>query len=438
MHQQPFWYAQGALQLTAGSTQNSSYHSLRYSNGAVLESLRAPLILHKSIQNADADPHDRQGFAHFMLKEIYEQPEVVRRCLATYLNPHWSSDQAFTGASTPFNLALPAQLFATVAEIHIVACGTSRHAGLVAQYWLEQLAGIPTRVRSASEFVSAPFPLTANTLTIAVTQSGETADTLAAIAVAKDRRSPSEGSLQSWLLGITNQPESSLAKVVDCTLPTLAGSEVGVAATKTFVAQLVVCCCLALEFAVRRRALSPQQLAHTIAALRSLPEQIEILLNQQREPIQTAAQTLVAVNDCIVLGRGINHAIALEGALKLKETTYIHAEGYAGGEFMHGPIALLDANAPVIAIATAGSVYHSMLANAQKAKSNGATLIGITNGTEQADHAVFDHLLTVPAINEALSPFLTVIPLQLLAYTIAAQRGLDVDRPRNITKTLID
>jgi glutamine---fructose-6-phosphate transaminase (isomerizing) len=394
------------------------------------------LVLHKPLQTADSDPHDRQGFAHFMLKEIYEQPEVVRRCLATYLNPHWNSEQDFTGLSSPFNLALPEQLLATVAEIQIVACGTSRHAGLVAQYWLEQLAGIPTRVRSASEFISAPFPLTANTLTIAITQSGETADTLAAIAVAKDRRSPSEVSLQSWLLGITNQPESSLAKAVDYTFPTLAGTEVGVAATKTFMAQLVVFCCLALEFAVRRRVHSPQHIAHTIAALRSLPDQIETLLKQQRELIQTAAQPLVAVNDCIVLGRGINHAIALEGALKLKETTYIHAEGYAGGEFMHGPIALLDATVPVIAIATAGSVYHSMLANAQKAKANGAPLIGITNGPEQADLAVFDHSLTVPAIDEALSPFLTVIPLQLLAYTIATQRGLDVDRPRNITKTL--
>ena len=394
------------------------------------------MTLHKPIQKADADPHDRQGFAHFMLKEIYEQPDVVRQCLAAYLKPDWDSDQAAALPSSPFNLALPEQLFATVSEIQLVACGTSRHASLVAQYWFEQLAGIPTRVRSASEFVSAPFPLVGNTLTIAVTQSGETADTLAAIAAAKRRSSQAEGSLQSWLLGITNQSESSLAKAVDYTLPTLAGTEVGVAATKTFMAQLVVFCCLALEFAVRRQALSPQQLAPTIAALRSLPDQIETTLQQQREPIQTIAQTFANVKDCIVLGRSINHAIALEGALKLKETTYIHAEGYAGGEFMHGPIALLDATVPVIAIAPAGSVHHSMLANVQKAKANGAPLIGITTVTEPADRTVFDQPLTVPAIDELLSPFLTVIPLQLLAYTIAVQRGLDVDRPRNITKTL--
>ncbi|XHX81093.1 MAG: isomerizing glutamine--fructose-6-phosphate transaminase [Stenomitos frigidus ULC029] len=394
------------------------------------------MTLHKPIQKADADPHDRQGFAHFMLKEIYEQPDVVRQCLAAYLKPDWESDRDAALSSSPFKLVLPEQLFATVSEIQLVACGTSRHASLVAQYWFEQLAGIPTRVRSASEFVSAPFPLVRNTLTIAVTQSGETADTLAAIATAKRRSSPAEGSLQSWLLGITNQPESLLAKAVDYTLPTLAGTEVGVAATKTFMAQLVVFYCLALEFAVRRQALSPRQLAPTIAALRSLPDQIETLLQQQREPIQTIAQTFANVKDCIVLGRGINHAIALEGALKLKETTYIHAEGYAGGEFMHGPIALLDATVPVIAIAPAGSVYNSMLANAEKAKTNGAPLIGITTVTESADRTVFDHPLTVPAIDEALSPFLTVVPLQLLAYTIAVQRDLNVDRPRNITKTL--
>ncbi|MBD2036470.1 isomerizing glutamine--fructose-6-phosphate transaminase [Leptolyngbya sp. FACHB-321] len=395
------------------------------------------MTLHKPIQNADADPHDRQGFAHFMLKEIYEQPDVVRQCLAAYLKPGWDSDQDAALSSSPFNLALPDELFATVSEIQLVACGTSRHASLVAQYWFEQLAGIPTRVRSASEFVSAPFPLARNTLTIAVTQSGETADTLAAIATAKRRSSPAESSLQSWLLGITNQSESSLAKAVDYTLPTLAGAEVGVAATKTFMAQLVVFCCLALEFAVRRQVLSPQQLAPTIAALRALPDQIETTLQQQHEPIQTIAQTFANVKDCIVLGRGINHAIALEGALKLKETTYIHAEGYAGGEFMHGPIALLDATVPVIAIAPAGSVYDSMLANTQKAKANGAPLIGITTVNEPADRTVFDHPLTVPKIDEPLSPFLTVVPLQLLAYTIAVQRGLDVDRPRNITKTLI-
>ncbi|PSB23888.1 hypothetical protein C7B82_29355 [Stenomitos frigidus ULC18] len=394
------------------------------------------MIPYKPIQNADTDPHDRQGFAHFMLKEIYEQPEVVRRCLATYLKPDWNSDRDAALPATPFNLAFPEALFA-VAEIQIVACGTSRHAGLVAQYWLEQLAGIPTRVRSASEFVSAPFPLTTNTLTIAVTQSGETADTLAAIEVAKKRRSQSDVSLQSWSLGITNQPDSSLTKAVDYTLPTLAGAEVGVAATKTFMAQLVVFCCLALAFAVRRRVLSPQQLVDTIAALRLLPDQIETTLKQQHEPIQTVAQTFTDVKDCIVLGRGMNRAIALEGALKLKETTYIHAEGYAGGEFMHGPIALLDAKVLVIAIAPAGNVYDQMLANAQKAKTNGAPLIGITNVTESSDRAVFDHQITVPAIDELLSPFLTVTPLQLLAYAIAVQRGLDVDRPRNITKTLI-
>lgn len=208
-------------------------------------------------------------------------------------------------------------------------------------------------------------------------------------------------------------------------------------------AQLVVFYCLALAFAVHRHTLSAQTLslqplAPTIAALRSLPDQIETMIKQQREPIQTIARTFAAVNHCIVLGRGINRAIALEGALKLKETTYIHAEGYAGGEFMHGPITLLDATVPVLAIAPAGRVYDKAIADAQKAKTNGAPLLGITNSTLQTDRVIFDHQITMPAIDEPLSPFLTVISLQLLAYTIAVERGLNVDRPRNITKTLIN
>lgn len=390
------------------------------------------MILHRPVQSADFDPHDRQEFAHFMLKEIYEQPEVVRTCLAAYLKPDWTTGEQAEIPSSPFNFSLPAAMLADMTQIQIVACGTSYHAGLIAQHWLEQLAGIPTRVRSASEFVSAPPPLTANTLTIAVTQSGETADTLAAV---KESRSQSIAS-QSWLLGITNQPESSLATAVDNTLPTLAGTEVGVAATKTFMAQLVVFRCLALEFAYRRRMLSAQQVKQAIAGLQALPDQIEAVLQQDHETVQTVAQTFAGVHDCVVLGRGINRAIALEGALKLKETTYIHAEGYASGEFMHGPIAMLDAGVPVIVIAPSGGVYDQMLANAKKVKTNGAPLMGITSVTEPPDRAVFDHQFTLPSIDEQLSPFLTVVPLQLLAYTIAVQRGLDVDRPRNITKTL--
>ncbi|MBD2021881.1 isomerizing glutamine--fructose-6-phosphate transaminase [Leptolyngbya sp. FACHB-36] len=348
-----------------------------------------------------------------MLKEIYQQPEVVRTCLAHYLN---------SNPDRPFNLPdrpIPNQ-------IHLLACGTSWHACLIAQHWLEQIAGIPTRVRAASEFVAAPFPPTSNILTIAATQSGETADTLAAVQLARHS--------QTHLFGITNQPESSLSQIVDRTLLTHAGREIGVAATKTFLTQLLVFYCLTLDFAHQRQQLSGAQMQDAIAKLHALPDHITTLL-QQDSAIQTLAQSFATAEHCIVLGRGIQRPIALEGALKLKETTYLHAEGYAAGEFMHGPIALLDARIPVIVLAPAGSVYPDTLANVRKIKANGASVLGIVTAGGEAD---FDRAIVLPSIDESLSPFLSVIPLQLLAYHLAVLRGLDVDRPRNITKTLTE
>lgn len=361
-----------------------------------------------------------------MLKEIYQQPEVLRTCLAAYL----AGD-----LDVPINLNLPIELYAELDQIHLIACGTSRHAGLVAQHWLEQIAGIPTRIRSGSEFVSAPLPLTANTLTIGITQSGETADTLKALTIDLTRRSELGDRWQARQLGITNHPDSSLAQFVDRVLPTLAGTEIGVAATKTFTTQLAVLCCLMLDLAVRRGTIAPVQLQHWITALQQLPEQIALILEQEGA-IKDLAQQLVDCRHCIVLGQGVNRAIALEGALKLKETTYIHAEGYAAGEFLHGPIALLDRQIPVIAIAPTGSSQAAVLHTAHKAQTHGARMIGIVNDRETSPD-LFQERLVLPAIeNDLLSPFLTVIPLQLLAYHIAVLRGLDVDRPRNLTKAI--
>lgn len=257
-----------------------------------------------------------------------------------------------------------------------------------------------------------------------------------ALQLERNRRSGETAALQPRLLGVTNQPASSLAKQVDYVLPTLAGAEIGVAATKTFVNQLVVFACVTLELAYERGAIADDVLQRHLAQLHQLPIKIEQVLEQEGV-IKDLAHRLVAAQHCIVLGHGVNWAIALEGALKLKETTYLHAEGYAAGEFMHGPIALLDASIPVIAIAPAGSPYPAMLPTLRKAKSHGAPMIGIVtanNASETAD--LFDPAIVLPAIDELLSPILTVIPLQLLAYHIAVQRGLDVDRPRNITKTL--
>jgi glucosamine--fructose-6-phosphate aminotransferase (isomerizing) len=378
---------------------------------------------------------EKQGFRHFMVKEIYEQPGVVRACLEAYLNPNWSPVEA-QGDTLPINLGLRSELYANLEQIQIVACGTSWHAGLVGKYLLEQLAGIPTLVQYASEFRYAPPPLTANTLVIGVTQSGETADTLAALTMEKQRRSDQLHQYQPRLLGITNRPDSSLATLVHQIIDAHAGIEIGVAATKSFVAQLMAFYFLALDLAYRRQTISPTRVQEIITGLRQLPAQIEMILESQERYIQELTHDFSETKDFIFVGRGINFPIALEGALKLKEISYIHAEGYPSGELKHGPIALLDAKVPVVAIAMPGSVYEKALSNAQEAKARDSRLIGVTQMNDHEASETFDDLIPVPAVEELLSPILTVIPMQLLAYHIAARRGLDVDQPRNLAKSV--
>ncbi|NCJ07502.1 glutamine--fructose-6-phosphate transaminase (isomerizing) [Synechococcales cyanobacterium C] len=373
---------------------------------------------------------EKQGFKHFMLKEIYEQPGVVRTCLEQYLNGDWQPGMA----DSPIHLGLPTDFYNNLEQVQIVACGTSWHAGLVGKYLLEQVAGLPTTVNYASEFRYAPTPLRPNTLTIGVTQSGETADTLAALEMEGTRHS--EGAPPPRLLGITNRPESSLSRLVPQIIDTHAGIEIGVAATKTFVAQLVAFYLLALDLAYTRQTLTPEQLHTLIEGLRQLPAELELILESQERYVETLAHDFVDTQDFIFLGRGINFPIALEGALKLKEISYIHAEGYPAGEMKHGPIALLDAKVPVVAIAMPGTVFEKVLSNAQEAKARDALLIGVTPMDEQEAAETFDALLPVPHVDELLSPLLTVVPLQLLAYHIAAHRGLDVDQPRNLAKSV--
>jgi glucosamine--fructose-6-phosphate aminotransferase (isomerizing) len=388
---------------------------------------------------------EKQGFRHFMLKEIYEQPGVVRTCLESYLNSNWSAEaksvETNGGAPTkasrkPIQLDIPGSLYENLEQIQILACGTSWHASLVGKYLLEQLAGIPTMVQYASEFRYAPTPLTANTLTIGVTQSGETADTLAALDMERQRRSNLEAKYQPRLLGITNRPESSLAHMVPHLIETHAGIEIGVAATKTFVTQLVAFYCLAIDLAYHRRTLLLSRIEEILLGLRQLPAQIELILESQERYIEELAHNFAETQDFIFIGRGINFPIALEGALKLKEISYTHAEGYPAGEMKHGPIALLDAKVPVVAIAMPGTVYEKVLSNVQEAKARDARLIGVTPMNDHEAAETFDDLLPVPVVEELLSPILTVIPLQLLAYHIAARRGLDVDQPRNLAKSV--
>jgi glucosamine--fructose-6-phosphate aminotransferase (isomerizing) len=376
---------------------------------------------------------EKQGFKHFMLKEIYEQPGVVRTAMETYIDTSWTAAQG----KPPISLELPDDLLNGLEHIQIVACGTSWHASLVGKYLLEQLAGLPSMVQYASEFRYSPSPLTRHTLTIGVTQSGETADTLAALEMEQQRRTEQpDPAFAPRMLGITNRPESSLSRLVPNIINTHAGIEIGVAATKTFTAQVMAFYFLALDLAYRRQTLAPERIETIITALRQLPGQIEQVLESQERYIEDLAHDFSDTQDFIYLGRGINFPIALEGALKLKEISYIHAEGYPAGEMKHGPIALLDAKVPVVAIAMPGSVYDKVLSNAQEAKARDAQLIGVVPMDDQEAEDTFDKLLPVPPVDELLSPIVAVIPLQLLAYHIAARRGLDVDQPRNLAKSV--
>ena len=371
---------------------------------------------------------DKRSFRHFMLKEIHEQPETAARWLLRHLPEGGPNDPL---------VALPIErsLLEGVQRIQILACGTSRHAALVGAHLLEQLAGVPTSVHYASEFRYSPPPLAPHTLTIGVTQSGETADTLAALAMEQQRCAEhGDPAYAARLLGITNRTESSLGRLVPQLIDIAAGVEVGVAATKTFLGQLLAFYGLAIQLTDLRGARSREQLHPLLAELRALPAQLQTLIDRLDLRCAELAHAFADTRTVIYLGRGINYPIALEGALKLKEISYIHAEGYPAGEMKHGPIALLDADVPVVSVAMPGPVFDKVLSNAQEAKARDARLIGVA--PECPDTEIFDELLPVPAVDELLSPLLTLIPMQLLSYHIAARRGLDVDQPRNLAKSV--
>ncbi len=375
--------------------------------------------LRRSPQTLNWNPTmvEKQGFKHYMLKEIYEQPGVFRSGLARYVSE-----------TNQINLELPKDFISKIERVEILACGTSWHASLVGKYLLEQVAGVPTTVQYASEYRYAPPPILPNTLVIGVTQSGETADTLAAIELAKSRG--------DRCLGITNRVESTIGRVADAVIDTQAGIEIGVAATKTFITQLLVFYLLAIDFGLTKDNLSEEKAQELIEGLRQLPAYMERILEGQERYIEDLSRQFTHTKDFIFLGRGINFPIALEGSLKLKEISYIHAEGYPAGEMKHGPIALLDEDVPVVAIATPGLVYEKVLSNSQEAKARDAKLIGVAPLDDPAAHEVFDYILPIPVVDEIFSPVLTVIPLQLLSYHVAAHRGLDVDQPRNLAKSV--
>ena len=384
---------------------------------------RAPSLLKGSEHFSD-----KRNFRHFMLKEIYEQPETAQLWIDRFLPIDLPSQNLLA-------LQISKSTIEKIDQIQILACGTSRHASMVGAYLLEQFAGVPTKVYFASEFRYAPPPPSPNTLTIGVSQSGETADTLAALRMEKERRSSIKDTNFSFhQLGITNRVDSSLGRELDNVIDIGSGIEIGVAATKTFLGQMLSFYGLTLLFASHKQKRTPKEILDLSNDLRLIPQQITDLIKKHDSLSKEIAHLFVETKDVIFLGRGINYPIALEGALKLKEISYIHAQGYPAGELKHGPIALLDQHVPVVSIAVPGVVYEKVLSNSQEAKARDARLIGVSiNGPESE---IFDELFTIPKVSEWVSPLLTVIPLQLFSYHIAAHKGLDVDQPRNLAKSV--
>ena len=372
----------------------------------------------------DAVQAEKGGYRHFMLKEIHEQPRAMRDTLRGRFS--------LEGGELLLEELGPAvEGLRQATRIVLLACGTSWHAALAGKYFIEELAGIPTEVDYGSEFRYRTPPVGPGTVAVAISQSGETADTLAAFREARAR-----GGLP---IAICNVRGSMLTREAEGSLLTHAGPEIGVASTKAFTAQLVALALLALLLGRLRGRLSPRECRDHLTALTRIPHLMEQALGGERD-VEELARRLTQVTDFLYLGRGINYPIALEGALKLKEVSYLHAEGYPAGEMKHGPIALVDEDLCVVALCPAGRVYQKMLSNVQEVKARGGRVIAVASGDKAELSALLrgpgDAVLTVPECEELWSPFLTVPPLQLLAYHVALRAGRDVDQPRNLAKSV--
>src|SRR6266850_40253 len=368
----------------------------------------------------DLDAIALGGYPHFMLKEICEQAETVRSTLRGRL-------LVSEGTARLNGLNLSAEQCSLIRHIVSVACGTSWHAGLVGRHILEELACIPVSVEYASEYRYRRQVRLPGTVTIAISQSGETADTLEALRAAK--------AAGSRALGLVNVVGSTIAREADGGIYLHAGPEIGVASTKAFTSQVVALLVLALYLARQRGVMAVDEGRRLVAEFERLPELVSRALELEPQ-VKEVAAAYAGAGNALYLGRGVNYPVALEGALKLKEISYIHAEGYPAAEMKHGPIALIDENMPVVFICTQDSAYPKVVSNMQEVRARGGRIIAITTeGNTDLGH-VAEHVLRVPASDPLLSPVLTVIPLQLLAYHIAVQRGCDVDRPRNLAKSV--
>ncbi len=363
---------------------------------------------------------EKGGYDHFMLKEIFEQPTTIHDCLRGRLD-------AEKGTIKMAGIEKYAEQIIAANRIVMVACGTSWHAGLVAEYIFEELCRINVEVEYASEFRYRNPVINKGDVIIAISQSGETADTLVAIENAKK-----QGAI---ILGVVNVVGSSIARLSDAGAYTHAGPEIGVASTKAFTAQLAVLTMIALKIGYEKGTISHERYSKLLKELEAIPEKVSIVL-QQKEHIEKLAIKYKDATDALYLGRGYNFPVALEGALKLKEISYIHAEGYPAAEMKHGPIALVDENLPVVFIATKDSYHEKVISNMQEIKARKGKVIAVINEGDDQSAALANDVIIVPEADEIVAPMLSIIPLQLLSYYVGVAKGIDVDKPRNLAKSV--
>jgi glucosamine--fructose-6-phosphate aminotransferase (isomerizing) len=369
----------------------------------------------------ELDSIEKGGYEHFMLKEIFEQPKSIHDTMRGRINLAEGSIK-LGGLSDVLDSIVNAR------RIIILGCGTSWHAGLVGEYIIEELARMPVEVEYASEFRYRSPVLFENDVVIAISQSGETADTLAAVQLARKAN--------LLTLGICNVVGSSIPRYTNAGVYTHAGPEIGVASTKAFSSQVTVLLLIALLLAEKRNALPKKKIQALTQSLVTLPDLVAQTLKQLDEPIQELAELYKDASNFLYLGRGYNFPVALEGALKLKEISYIHAEGYPAAEMKHGPIALIDENMPVVVIATKDKSYEKIISNIQEVKARKGKVIAVVSNGDSKIRKLADHILEIPLTEDILTPILAVIPLQLLSYYIAVLRGCNVDQPRNLAKSV--
>ncbi|HET8885733.1 MAG TPA: glutamine--fructose-6-phosphate transaminase (isomerizing) [Salinimicrobium sp.] len=395
---------------------------VRRGKGIKVRSIKDDSLVDPYIQELqmNLEEIEKNGYEHFMLKEIYEQPSAI---IDTYRGRLLANEGIIKMAGVDDNI----DRFLNAKRILIVACGTSWHAGLVAEYIFEDLARIPVEVEYASEFRYRNPVIHADDVVIAISQSGETADTMAAIKLAKEKG--------AFVFGVCNVVGSSISRETNAGAYTHAGPEIGVASTKAFTTQITVLTLIALKLAKAKGTISMPDFHMYLQEMENIPRKIEKALNSN-DHIQLVADKYKDAKNCLYLGRGFNFPVALEGALKLKEISYIHAEGYPAAEMKHGPIALIDEQMPVIVIATKKGHYEKVVSNIQEIKSRQGRIIGIVTEGDTDVRQMADYVIEVPDTIEALTPLLTTIPLQLLSYHIAVMLGKNVDQPRNLAKSV--